>query len=308
MATFRYTPVRFPQKCLTKLRRLCLSDREFGAQLVPAVQDDTCKFSCDGVRLIHGTALQDDNPDQTLYEPDPSKPPVRIAVTPFYREVFSVSPLCDSNHSVNMFCHTHPLLLAPENKVGQLSPPSIGDLFAHGILSNYRNFKQNGVINMPLVVAREGLYYYNVLPTRFAREIARIEARLAETGQPVPADGELPADVVDWLKTLVFAELRPLHNRFLDEMVAWAQGHAGSLSLQGAARIPDGPALWSADNVQDPDCCGFDRSIRADWFQHYCRNNALARGLIDLGFFYHYVPAPFTDDVQIPCPTTFENA
>lgn len=311
---FKYVSVTFPQQCLEKMRDLCLSDREFGGQFHPSKKTGSCKLDCDGVELIRGTILQDNNDDARHYQGDKKDVRVRIAVTPLYEEVFNVSPLCDSGLSINMFSHTHPLLLVEEARVGQLSPPSIGDFFAHGLLSNYRNWKENGVINVPILVSREGFYFYSILPSRFAQEVENIESMIRDEWDYLDEEqrknttiGELPLVIVENLKMRVFAELRPIHDQFQAEMQQWMRKHKSDLALHGAQLQHD--EHWNTkwdDYAHGHSCCAFDNSIQADWFQDYCFNNYLMKHMPDVGFFYIYIPGPFIKDVVLACPNEFD--
>lgn len=310
---FKYVDVTFPAKCLERMRQLCLSDREYGGRFEPDMSSGSCKIGCQGVKLVRGTPLQDDNPDAALYAGQATDVTVRIAVTPLYYEVFSTSTLCQSSHRMNMFFHTHPLLM-DESNVGHIAPPSIGDFFAHGLLANYRNYTGNGVINMPVVMAREGLYYYNILAERFARELFEIQRLvdkhyygLTTAERENLKVGELPVVVVDELKQRIFAEMRPVHDAFFRQMTAWVNDHAKELSTLGAVRVHD-TVEWSdgSDEPAPQQTCNFDRSMSYDWFRRFCTQNVIVnKGMTDIGFICVFQPGPFTNDVRMPCPTKF---
>jgi hypothetical protein len=304
----KYVPVKFPLKCLQWMHHLCLSDIEYGGQFFPSKESGECKLSCTDAKLIKGTALEDNNPDAKFYKGDNKAMKIKIAVTPLYEEVFKISPLCDSSDSINMFFHTHPLLLSPDAAHGQLSPPSIGDFFAHAVLSNYRNYKQNGIINMPILMTREGLYHYNILPTRFDELVTFIDDMVTEglaAGKWTERQrrnikiGELPGDIVNQLKAEVFGSLRGPTQTFQMDMAAWCQKHPQWLGLEGAYIIKD----TRLDSASTGPVCPFDHAVGEDWFRQYAANNTLTQALHKLGFFYHYVPAPFTRDIIIggPC-------
>ena len=143
-----------PQQCLKAMHNLTLSRNEWGGQFFPKIQDGRCKLSCD-VKLIKGTGL-DEHPDAKFYTGNSKTRQVLIAVTPFYKEVFRQFKMCDDDtKSINMFFHTHPLLMGSDVQ-GRMSPPSLGDIFAHTVLSNSRNYRQNRQLNTTMVMAFEG--------------------------------------------------------------------------------------------------------------------------------------------------------
>lgn len=299
----KYVPVTFPKKCLQWMHHLCLSDIEYGGQFFPSKESGECKLSCTNTKLIKGTSLEDNNPDAAFYRGNNKNVKIKIAVTPLYEEVFKISPMCDSSDSINMFFHTHPLLMMPGASVGRLSPPSIGDIFAHAVLSNYRNFKDNGIINMPILMAREGMYYYNILPSKFDEVVARIDAMVAEGLAAGKWDerqrknikiGELPIDLVNKIKEETFAQLRDPTQQFQKEMSRWCLERTDHLNLRGATVITD----TKAPNKCEP-VCQFDHTTSEDWFRQYATSNTLSKTLNQLGFFYHFVPAPFDQDVII---------
>lgn len=278
---FNHVSISLSAECLDRLRDLCLSNREYGGRL----NNDSCEFGCTNLNLVEGTALQANHADAGFYASE-----VQIAATPLYQEVFSVSSVCDSPHQVNIFFHTHPLFLWRGQTVGRVAPPSVGDFVAHGLLANYRNHKTNNVINTPLLIAREGLYYYNITPAQFAREMAVIE-RLVDHHRPSLSSretedlkvGELPMVIVDALKTRVHTQLQPIHDAFQQELDIWTMRHADELRL---------------DN--------FDRAMSQDWFQGFCRNNILMTNIAQCGYTCVFIPGPFTDgDIMLACPTHY---
>ena len=305
---FKYVHLTFPAQCLERMRNLCLSDREFGGRFEPSMSSGSCKLDCRNVKLVHGTSLQDDNPDAALYTGQSPDVTVRIAVTPLYKEVFSTSLLCQSDDKVNMFFHTHPLLM-DESGIGYIAPPSIGDFFAHGLLSNVRNYRQNGVINMPVVMAREGLYCYNILAGRFADELDEIDRLIEKHAHNLTTAerdnlriGELPLVIIDELKQRIFDDLRPAHDEFFRQMSTWIQDHVSDLRTDGAVALHDGG--WHKTTAMPT--CNFDQSLAKPWFRQFCQSNVIVSGgMTRVGFICVFVPGPFTDDVRMLCPNEF---
>lgn len=296
-ASFIYVPVTLTRECAVSLWTLTLSKNEWGGQLFPKKVNGQCLLTCDQ-NLIEGTGLEDNNEDNSFYAGDKKKvQKVLIAVTPFYEEIFQQYPLCDSGHKVNLFFHSHPLLISVR---GAITPPSIGDFFAHTLLSNYRNYKQNGQLNTAIVASFEGLYVYFALPHRFLKFKNRVEALWAAKESKSKREfiefayGELPNWLIDVVKTEVFNELRDGFTQFMQHYVIMA--------LQNGTELAGAPLVrnkqWNCKG------CGpgelnfpFYNFIQSDLLHSYIRENSYLKTLHDHGFHYEFFPAPFEDNV-----------
>jgi hypothetical protein len=239
---------------------------------------------------------------------------MQIAVTPFYEEVFQVHPLC-RDRSINCFWHTHPLLMMrdPTTAVARLAPPSLGDFFAHSVLSNSRNFRQNRQLNTTVLMAFEGLYAYGVLPHKFRKLMDRADALVTALAASIPPTeletfktvGELPAAARETLKDEVFAELRPAvaeYNRAMQQFCDSRDdcGTSGAVEL-GDAQWRELVAGQAPAELEFP----FARAVHSDDLIAFARDNVMTTALAELGFYCLFVPRRnFEDGAAIPAPTT----
>lgn len=305
---FKYAPLLLPAKCATSMWMLTLSGIEWGGQFKPEKVDGVCQLACDGVDLIRGTGLED-HPDARLYAGDSNRK-VRIASTPFYHEVSRVFPLCDSGVSVNMFFHTHPLLMLRNAKtqLARCGPPSIGDHVAHNILANYRNWKENKQVNTTVVMAFEGMYMYTVLPHKFMRVVVRIAAlvkacQMTASEQKLADKGQPPMSVMKQIKAEVFDELRDGGLEYQDAMTAFVKAHPGMFCARGAPTVHN--SLWSKKGHAPELDFEFARSLGDPRLVEFCRNNPMVTACHQHGYHVEFYPAPFAEDVVLLAPTSF---
>ena len=302
-AEFIYVPLTISQKCLQSIWHLTLSENEWGGQLFPAIIDNKCQLSCD-VPLIEGTGLQKHKEDVYYLGKDaPRAASVRIAVTPLYKEVFQVYPLCDSEHTINMFFHTHPLLsIRDADNLGKFAPPSLGDFFAHTILSNYRNYKQNKQLNTCVLMSFEGMYVYSILPHKFREIFKQIEllfkqlfpnpTRVEAMGYEI---GEVPMAVVEKVKMDFFNDLRQPLDSFNYEMNTFLEKHADKTDTTAAPQLQD--SVWNCKSCTPPLDFPFFKAIQTPEFQCFIRNNSMVQALHSRGFTYDFFPAPFNSEI-----------
>jgi hypothetical protein len=297
---------------------LTLDRREWGGQLLPAGAGGTCdgeqRVGCK-LELIKGTDARDDHPDAALYRGEGGgRLPMQVAVTPFYEEVFQVHPIC-AQRTINCFWHTHPLLMLrdPITKAGRLGPPSLGDFFAHSVLSNGRNFRQHKQLNTTVLMAFEGLYIYGVLPHKFRKLMDRAEALLDTLADRVSAAeraefdtvGELPVAPRNQLKREVFAELRPAVQEFTAAMKRRCDSH-NDRGTDAAAVLGD--SQWRAllAGAAPPELdFPFASAIHDPELVDFARDNPFTSGLERLGYYCIFVPCRnFEDGVVVPAPAT----
>lgn len=287
---------------------LTLSSNEWGGQFVPRVSDGKCQLACD-VDLIKGTGL-DAHPDTKFYTGSAGQEQqrqVQIAVTPFYKEVFQVFPMCDGAATINMFFHTHPLMM--RGATAQVSPPSLGDVFAHSVLSNSRNFRQNRQLNTTMVMAFEGLYVYSILPHKFRQIMDRIDRLVAEYTNWTDSErelwtvGEAPGSVVDVIKMQIFDELREGHDQFARDVMAFVAAHRGLFDIRGAPMVTD--TLWECKGCVEPNLdFGFAKALGSNVLVRFCRENKFVETLRLYGFNYDFYPALFDTDICVLAPVT----
>ncbi|NDC10045.1 MAG: hypothetical protein EBZ75_12035, partial [Oxalobacteraceae bacterium] len=259
------------------------------------------------VDLIKGTGLSV-HPDAKFYTGNTGQEQqVQIAVTPFYEEVFQVFPMCDGTATINMFFHTHPLMM--RGNTGQVSPPSLGDVFAHSVLSNSRNFRQNRQLNTTMVMAFEGLYVYSILPHKFRQIMDRIDRLVAAyTGwtdgeRELWTVGEAPGSVVNVIKMEIFDELREGHDRFTRDVADLVAAHRGMFDIRGAPVVAD--ALWNCKGCVEPNLdFGFAKALGSSLLVRFCRENQFSETLRLHGFNYDFYPAPFDTDICVLAPVT----
>lgn len=297
---FSYVECVLPAHCLRAMHNLTLSTNEWGGQFQPRIQDGRCALSCDDVKLIEGTGLAPHSDDK-FYKGDRKDTRVLIAVTPFYREVFQKSPMCDGSGSINMFFHTHPLVMGSYTQ-GRLSPPSLGDLFAHSILSNSRNYRQNRQLNTCMVMAFEGLYIYYVLPHRFRQAMDMIDELIAQYRGWTPEEremwkvGEAPGWVVERVKQHVFDELREGTHRFSEKLREHVAEHPAAFDIEGAPIVKD--ALWDCKACDQPALdFGMARHLGSESLVSFAKENPLLEHMHSKGFGYDFYPAPYDADL-----------
>jgi hypothetical protein len=277
---------------------LSLSKNEWGGQLIPALQQDgTCILSCDQ-DLIRGTGLES-NEDDRFYLGGDNESKIMIAVTPFYREVFQVHQLCHSTDTVNLFFHSHPLFLLKD--IGMLAPPSMGDFFAHALLSNYRNYKQNNQLNTAVVASFEGLYVYFALPHRFDLFKKRVDALWEQLPKKTKTEiheysfGELPLRLIDVVKMETFDQLREGFDLFMQEYADLVSSK-NEISTVGAPIVQD--SKWSCKGCE-PAAMDFAFSdfVKSHKCRSFVRSNSYLQHLHKNGFHYEFFPAPITQDI-----------
>lgn len=318
-----YVPLHISKKCLDAMWYLTLNKNEWGGQLIPKQKQGQCQLDCSNIKLVKGTGLNY-HTDEKFYTGNDNSRAVQIAVTPLYQEVFQKYPLCKTAHCVNMFFHTHPLLLTRDmpahDHTAQFSPPSAGDIFAHTVLSNYRNWKENNQINTPIVMAFEGMYMYTIMPIKFCAVVHHIESLLAEkklsaAEQKDAAIGELPQHVIDIIKQEIFDELRPVCEKGATEQEHFIdncrQEDKNSFDIQAAQE--SNSKFWSCGTSDTQQCptlpslqFPFYETIQQDHVRQFLqKDNKLLKGLQAHGFHYDFYPAPFPEHgVTLMVPTT----
>lgn len=322
-----YVPLHISKKCLDAMWYLTFNTNEWGGQLVPTFKNGQCQLDCHNIELVKGTGL-DHHTDEKYYKGENGTfGEIQIAVTPLYHQVFQKFPLCDTDQHVNMFFHTHPLLmgrvLKSHDHIGQFSPPSSGDIFAHTVLSNYRNWKENKQMNTPIVMAFEGMYMYTILPHKFYTLVQRIEQVLAELDDELTEDevedaaiGELPQRVIDVLKQEIFDELRPLCDAGTTQVDTFMATYGRArFGIKAATEVH--AELWACGSTDGATCPApvlpslnfpFYRTIQDPTIRAFLqdgKNNVFLRGLNDHGFHYDFYPAPFpAAGVTLMAPTT----
>lgn len=280
MHGWRLETVYLNSECVAKLcTRMCRSDTEFGVvatdDIKPATQtvcDDNnactkasvCTAGCN-VDVIQGTKLLSDHEDAELYGG------AQIAVTPIDEDdVAQRNKRC--GWPVNLVAHTHPeYIQGASQKHAYLSPPSLGDLFAHTILANYRNYKENHTINSFLVFAAEGVYMYGITPSRFTELAKEFEARAEAEMQGLPANhpiradfeiGNVPDKTYEGMRAEFFDRLRPANDAFFGQMISTCQRNPDMFGLV-RPKILAQAKHWSKDVGDDFDGGGrFDAMVR----------------------------------------------
>jgi hypothetical protein len=311
---FEYVDMVISARCLRAMWYLTLDGREWGGQLRPAIdRDNKCKLSCEDVKLIEGTGPEE-HADGALYSGNGSA--ARVAITPFYEEIFQKSPMCGrDSRFINMIFHTHPLHMM--GTIWAPSPPSLGDFVAHCVLGNYRNSRQNhGQLNAMVIMSFEGMYVYNILPWRFAQEVVRLNAdvlavrqrrQLTESEAGLAALGHVPAEVAEATKKRLFNELRPLSEHGRAQSSAFIRANSNAASLSGAPHFGD--SRWECATR---DTCGvanlnfpMARQLlgRPDLVQLLQHDSVFLHHLRDHGFTYDFFPAPFIHDISVPVPS-----
>lgn len=305
---FDYVKCILPAKCLRAIHLLTLSENEWGGQLKPKIdsKDGICKLSCDDIELIKGTGLGP-HPDAKLYSGKRSSTSVQVAVTPFYKEVFEQHRMCGSTTKhINMFFHTHPLMMSSK-EVARPSPPSLGDFFAHAVLSNSRNYRMNRQLNTTCVMAFEGLYVYTITPTKFKEVMDEIDALVEQREQRIKWTeaerkmwkvGEAPRDVVEELKPKIFDELRP----GAEQMQKWLLKNPcpkDLFEIAGAEILAD--TQWGSKDESNKYSFDFPmgKALGTERLQSFLKTNPLLKHLNKCGFNYVFFPAPFDRDLKI---------
>lgn len=315
----QYVPLRIGAACLRSLWVLTLGNHEWGGQLRPRYENGRCQLSCRDVTLIKGTGLAP-HADAKHYQGqdtddgDAGTADVLVAVTPLYDEVFQTFPLCqDRRRTVNAFFHTHPLHMVAVDGVGVFAPPSVGDVFAHVLLSNFRNVTQHGQLNTCLLMAYEGLYVYTIMPHAFASVAERIRAVVAAWRQTHALSseeeallrlGELPAPVIEILKADVFGRLRAGAEAFHREMWRRIRRRPAAFAIEGAPVVGD--AMWSCRGCvpAQADQCAFFRTMQQPQWQAFVReDNPWLAALHRFGLHYEFYPAPFDKDIIVCAPS-----
>jgi len=236
MHGWKLETIHLNPQCMVKLcTRMCRSDTEFGVVATSDIRSEK-ETVCDGdvcsktqvctagcnVDVIEGTKLLSDHEDAKLYGD------VQIAVTPIDEDdVTQHNRKC--GWSANIVAHTHPeFIQGPRQPYAMLSPPSLGDLFAHTILANYRNFKENGCVNTFLVFATEGVYMYGITRARFEEICKEFEAAAVDDMRGLPenhpvrrefAVGNLPEATYQRARTTFFDDFRAGNDAFFAKMM-----------------------------------------------------------------------------------------
>jgi hypothetical protein len=294
--------LRITKSCLRSIHTLTLSGNEWGGSIRPAVEQGRCVLSCESVRLIQGTGLGAHRDRRHYAAGGGDENAVLIASTPLDSEVHQVMPVCDTGDHVNVFFHTHPLHLAAVNGPAMFAPPSIGDIFAHVVLSNYRNFTQHGQVNTCMVMAFEGLYVYGMAPEAFAQMYRRMRAAAEQwpCSAAQLASGDLPLALIERFKTDVFGHLVPGFNAFVDACHERIDRNPDAFSIAGAPLVNS--TLWTCRGCE-PDGLAdipFRRTVQQASTRAFLGvNNPLLKRMRRFGFTYQFYPAPFESDVII---------
>lgn len=274
----------------------------------PALVDGRCELSCDSVKLIRGTELAPHADAKHYLNADgAAESDVQVAVTPFYKEVFQTFKACNSGKTVNTFFHTHPLHAASVDGNALLSPPSVGDVVSHLLLSNICNFKRNQQMNTCLLMSFEGLYVYSILPNQFCRMYQAVcklveGTKLNKDDQALWARGEVPLQLIEVIKSSVFPRLQGSNDAFYESVYSMAQ--KGGWGIQGAPVVDD--KLWGCrgclpkSNLTFP----FYQTIQDPALIHFIQHdNIYLEVLHQHGLHYDFYPAPFKRDVVIAAPS-----
>lgn len=302
---FNYIFLNIPKKCIHSVWLLTCSNKEYGGQFNPQKNKfSKCELGCD-IKLIQGTGFETKS-DVKFYNAKGTAKTVQIASTPFYEEVFKVYPMCSSKESINMIFHTHPIhLMKSKNNIGMFAPPSLGDIFAHTVLSNMRNFKQNKQLNTTIVISFEGLYVYSITPSRFNQLLLKTEADVGMSTNISDNEkenwktiGECPFEVMEQLKEDIFNELREGNEQFYIDAQNLINTQFKKFKVDTVPVLND--TKWRSKEQTNVEC-NFLKTLQSDeTVIAFLRNNAYTKTLNDHGFYYLFYPSPFTKDVIFP--------
>ena len=172
-----------------------------------------------------------------------------------------------------------------------MSPPSLGDIAAHCVLGNLRNWDKNRQINTQVIVAFEGLYEYGITPQRFA-EMVELTNRLMG-GKPW-GKRDLPSDVAAELRSSVFGELRDSYHTFFEQLRALVAKHPAKFDTKGApTHTLDKWMCTTNCGVKELDF-GYKRALDDPAFRSMLKKfhetNAYTKQLRARGFYCRFFP------------------
>jgi hypothetical protein len=264
MSTLRLTAT-----ILQHLWSLCSKDYECGGQLTYAV-DQAGQCVLKATRVVSKTGRKS---------------------SVFFDQSLIAQNTMDCNGSTaNVLYHTHPLsVVVPKDKLfGRYAPPSVSDFFAHGVLGNYRQWKENKHLNTYVVMATEGLYVYNISPAKFDEVIRDIATLFMEKQRSVLDvsnfnKGQLPTDVVNAMKREHYRNVTDGYLQYVRDMNRICADD-----------------LYRLQTEEFFDTMQYD----GDFIQH----NAYQDALNTHGFQYQFYPAPFLDDILLLAEHASEQA
>ena len=205
----------------------------------------------------------------------------RKASVPFDQRLIAQNTADCNGSTKNVLYHTHPLsVVVPKDKhFGRYAPPSVSDFFAHGVLGNYRNWKENKHLNTYVVMAIEGLYVYNILQAKFDEITTHINHLFMEKQRTVSEvtnfkKGQLPTDVIHAMKREHYRNVTDGYLQYVRDMNRICVGD-----------------LYLLDSGDFFDTMQTD----GDFIQH----NAYQDTLNAHGFRYQFYPAPFLNDIMV---------
>lgn len=294
--SFEERVVTIPASELEGLRTMALCEFEVGGHIVPSAADGACSLKR-SAKIIVGTGVEEIGGADAANYSGNSQKTVRLLSTPFTAKDMTISlEMCGKPGAFcNIIWHAHPLL------IGATSPPSLGDIAAHCVLGNLRNWAQQGQINTQVIVAFEGLYEYNVTEPRF-RELVADTDRLMK-GKPWRKK-DLPSDVAAELRRRVFDELRDGHEAYLAEREALVQKHPAMFNIDGAPTHT--LKKWMCMSTK---ACGvqaldfpYKRALDTPGFrdviERFHETNAWTKALRDRGFYCRYFP--YAGSIKLP--------
>jgi hypothetical protein len=281
---FEYAEVHLPATCLRDLWWLTLSDREVGGQIHPrettVAGHTACPLSCD-VELIEGTVLEEkpDSDTLDLYEGKDrpaSKNTIRMATTTFRESHYVTAGSCPAapQTRVNLVFHTHPLLMVrdPITHMARIALPSLGDIYAHGVVSQLVHAEQHGRLNGLMVVAFEGLYVFNITPRKFA-----------ELWQLYQREGHATVERV------VFDELRPYNQAFFKAMKPMCDARPEVYGTRGAPMVHT--QRWRRPHAPRPSLdFPFATGVYDAEVVRFAQKNPFVDGLRRHGYSYMFYP------------------
>lgn len=293
-----------------------MHDHELGGTLVPTTTaSGECVLKCEIHKLVQGTAMKSGTEESRRYSLDGRDDEVLLATTPFFTEVFRVFPVCGWNERCNIYFHTHPVMILDTDRAS-LIPPSIGDMVAHCVMGNLRNWKQNRILNTTFVAAFEGIYVYNITAAGFGKMrkwIASIEQQhpAAVAAQNADDPMDLADPVYEHVMSTLSERLKGPYAEFSEQMERFCEERRDQFSLEGAEKLGD--SRWRCKrSACHPDYnFPYARALATDaafktQIAGLLRHNAYSTALRTMGFYFDWYPwhEDHTRTMEIPVNTT----